>query len=198
MVSLVDCELTILDDTIDVSGFDCGVEKFNRFLKDKALYLQKSRMCNAFLFLHPDTRDVVAYYTLSSDSIQSHYLVKTPKQLKAQNKLLGLEHKKRLMKTCPAVKLGMMGINNTYRGSGLGDQLLDFIKIFLINSPSVCSYRFLILDGVNDTRVLALYKRNGFEFLHPSEEEEMKHYEEEVLETRYMWFDLYPLTQITD
>lgn len=139
MITLADCELTLINDIIDVSDFNCGRGKFNKFLK-KALYMQKSRMCNAYLFLHPSTKKIVAYFTLSNDSIQSHYLVQTHKQLQQQNKKLGLEHKKRHMKTCPAVKLGMMAIDAEFRGQGLGDELLYFIKAFLLNSNDVCGY----------------------------------------------------------
>jgi hypothetical protein len=181
LISLADCNLTRLNDAIDVSHFDCGEEKFNKFLKEKALYLQNSRMCNAYVFLHPESNAVVAYYTLSSDSIQSHYLVNSKKELKAKNKLLGLDHKKRLMRTSPAVKLGMMGIDNSFRGKGLGDDLLTWIKINLYNSDSICGYRYIILDAVNKRPVLNLYLRNEFDFLHPSEEEEKQHYDEEEL-----------------
>ena len=51
---------------------------------------------------------------------------------------------------------------------------MDLIKTMAISSDNDCATRYLVVDAVNHPNVINYYKRNGFDFLFESDEEEMK------------------------
>jgi hypothetical protein len=58
---------------------------------------------------------------------------------------------------------------------GMGSQLLQFIKQFCdINYPSFC--RFLLVEAYNEPSVLNFYRKNDFNFVFSTEEQERDYY----------------------
>lgn len=51
---------------------------------------------------------------------------------------------------------------------------MDLIKTMAINPDNDFAVRYLVVDAINTPNVLGYYKRNGFEFLFESDEEELK------------------------
>jgi GNAT superfamily N-acetyltransferase len=91
----------------------------------------------------------------------------------------------------PSVKIGRLGVDKKYDGSGLGSDLLDFIKDWFIDGQNKTGCRFILVDAYNIPRVLSFYQKNKFEFL-MDEEREAKYSKKKVseLKTRLMFFDL--------
>lgn len=56
----------------------------------------------------------------------------------------------------------------------VGDEMMDLIKTMAISPDNDCAARYLVVDAVNHPNVINYYKRNGFDFLFESDEEEMK------------------------
>lgn len=95
----------------------------------------------------------------------------------------------------PAVLIGRLGVASEYRGKGLniGSQILDFIKGWFRSSDNKTGCRFIVVDAYNNEETLHFYIKNGFKPLYKTEEEERAFLElnpEEILETRFMFFDL--------
>ena len=98
----------------------------------------------------------------------------------------------------PAVMIGQLTIFDGYSGRGLGDDLLDFIKYWLVVENQNVASRYVIVDAVNKPKVLDFYIRNGFSFAFPDinmEREYVGVSANENLRTRFMLCDLMPIRQ---
>jgi len=79
----------------------------------------------------------------------------------------------------------------------IGDEMMDLIKTMALDSNSSSAVRYLVVDAINKPNVLNFYKKNGFDFLFSSDEEELvclhqNHKDEPDYRcpTRLMYFDL--------
>lgn len=80
----------------------------------------------------------------------------------------------------PAVKIGRFATCRNMQCSGIGTEILDFVK-FWFTTGNKTGCRFIIVDAYNKTRAISFYQKNGFDFLLQSDKKE---------ETRLMYFDL--------
>jgi len=80
----------------------------------------------------------------------------------------------------PAVKIGRLATCKDRQCSGVGTELLDFLKVWFTDGNKT-GCRFIVVDAYNNERAIRFYDRSGFQFLIPSDEDEM---------TRLMYFDL--------
>ena len=93
------------------------------------------------------------------------------------------------MKSYPATLIGRFGVPTKFEGNGIGSQVMDFIKsICITEDANKC--RFLLVDSYNTKKALDFYKKNQFESLFSTEEQEKEHYKKEELKTRFLFFDL--------
>ena len=82
-----------------------------------------------------------------------------------------------------------------FGGMGIGSETLDFIKGWFSSRDNKTGCRFVIVDAVNEPRVVSFYEKNGFYPLFSSEEQEFlytggKKGDPVSLSTRLMYFDL--------
>ena len=107
------------------------------------------------------------------------------------------------LRTYPAVLLGRLGVNKKYQGRKffVGQQVMNFIKMWFVQEDNKTGCRFLVVDAYNQEKVLRFYERNKFRFLYATEEleREEQHFPEsdEPIHTRLMFLDLMH-TQILD
>lgn len=95
----------------------------------------------------------------------------------------------------PAVLIGRLGVNVKFQHSEehIGTYLLDFIKFWFTEPNNKTGCRYLVVDAYNTEGPLTFYKKNGFNFLFSTEEQEKKYRNiasSYPLETRLMFFDL--------
>lgn len=105
----------------------------------------------------------------------------------------------------PAILIGELcvfdGFGHKTFGYNIADEMMNLIKTIAIDPDNNSSSRYLIVDALNSPEVIEYYKRNGFEFLFASDEEELEHlrsgYSSDVqnCRTRLMFFDLVVLNQ---
>ncbi len=60
---------------------------------------------------------------------------------------------------------------DNFCGQGVGSAVMDFIKSWFISPLNKTGCRYIIVDAVNNYKVLRYYKKNGFEFMFSSDEE---------------------------
>ena len=103
-----------------------------------------------------------------------------------------IPHEKSLF-SYPATLIGRLGVNRDFAGKGIGTELIDFIKLWLLERENRTACRFLTVDAYNNENTLKYYENNGFKYLFSTEQQE-KHYigmtEDKELKTRLMYFDL--------
>ena len=107
----------------------------------------------------------------------------------------------------PAILIGELcvfdGFGHKTFGYDIADEMMNLIKTIAIDPENNSSSRYLIVDALNSPEVIGYYKRNGFDFLFASEEDELEHLRGahsdgiQNCKTRLMFFDLVVLNQTT-
>ena len=138
-----------LDLTYDRSGFRCGVEALDRYLKKQAKQDIKRRISRVFVATKPDNpKTVIGYYTLSTLSIELNQL---PEKLA----------RKLPKHPVPAALIGRLAVSNAAQGQGVGKMLLaDAIKRTLAVSDQIAIYT-MVVDAINDN-ARGFYEQFGF------------------------------------
>ena len=105
----------------------------------------------------------------------------------------------------PAILIGELcvfdGFGHKTFGYNIADEMMNLIKTIAIDPDNNSSSRYLIVDALNSPDVIEYYKRNSFEFLFASDDEELEHlrsgHSSDVQDcrTRLMFFDLVVLNQ---
>ena len=122
----------------------------------------------------------------------------------------------------PAILIGQLcvfdGFGYNLVKEHVGDEMMDLIKTIAINPDNDSAARYIVVDAVNQPNVIDYYKRNGFDFIFESDEEELEclrgyrnlknqelfvnesngfreNKEKPICKTRLMWFDLILLKQ---
>ena len=81
----------------------------------------------------------------------------------------------------PAMKIGRLGVSNSFKGQKIGTAILDYLKkMFVSNNRTGC--KFITVDAYADS--LFFYTKNDFDFLTSKDHGQ---------DTRVMYFDLIKL-----
>jgi len=177
--SLSTMALSMLDESFNLSEFDCGRKDINEFLKDDALNYKKQKLASTFVFHLKDDKNPIAFFSILNDALNVKNIPNNEK-----NKFNRRLPNGKRINHYPAIKVGRLGVIKEYRGTGLAYDMMDFIKGFSITDlKSAC--RLLILDSVNETKQINYYQKNDFHFLMESDKESL---------TRLMYFDLISLS----
>lgn len=137
-----------LDETHDLSTFDCGEDSINEYLVKKALKAQRAKHASVFVTCIKGTQTVVGYYTLSSGQVLRSSVV--PK--KAQRNSPDMH---------PVTILGRMGVCKSAQGQGLSHDLLkDALERSIWASDAVASTA-LVVHPLNE-RLASFYEKAGF------------------------------------
>lgn len=178
--------------------FDCGNTDLNDFFAADVLHYTAELLGKSYCFtLDEDDKQIVAAFTIANDSIKTYSLPN------ARKKKVNAEiPRQKQMKSYPAVLIGRLGVGTAFRKmageeKSVGDQLMDFIKFWFTDSANKMGCRFIVVDAYNEEAPLRYYKRNGFEVLFSSEEQEKQYTNqpaEKELLTRLLYFDLIVLS----
>lgn len=178
--------------------FDCGNTDLNDFFAADVLHYTAELLGKSYCFtLDEDDKQIVAAFTIANDSIKTYSLPN------ARKKKVNAEiPRQKQMKSYPAVLIGRLGVGTAFRKmageeKSVGDQLMDFIKFWFTDSANKTGCRFIVVDAYNEEAPLRYYKRNGFEVLFSSAEQEKQYTNqpaEKELLTRLLYFDLIVLS----
>ncbi|MEI6789154.1 MAG: GNAT family N-acetyltransferase [bacterium] len=182
MLTLTPDKLVRLSPDLKIGDFDCGDADLNEFLRDDAVTYLTELLSVTYLVM--DKKRVAGFFSLSNDKLTC-----APDEdgTKATwNRLQRTIPNKKRRKSYPAVKVGRLGVCADMQRSGLGRQILDWLKIlFLTANRTGC--RFITVDAYNNPRTIGFYERNDFRFLTPADEK---------ADTRQMYFDLKPFADL--
>ena len=149
-------------------------------------------MGKTYAFVDADAlRDIVCAFTVSNASIFTNYLPNARKKQIGKN----LPWEKRDL-IYPAVLIGRLGVNNSFKKKRVGSELLDYIKHWFVDPDNKTGCRYLVVDAYNQPVPLAFYEANGFKYMFSSELQECEYRKIESvakLHTRMMYFDFRPI-----
>jgi len=173
--------------------FDCGNSDLNDFFEKDAFYFENQLFGKTYCFLSDsDEKEIICIFTISNDSVKVKILPEESKKQLRKN----IPRQKQGLRNYPAVLIGRLGVDRKYMDSGIGSQVLNFVKAWFRQGDNKTGCRFLIVDAYNTEEVTSFYeKRNNFSFLFDNEEIEAKFIginlkQNEHLHTRIMFYDL--------
>ena len=148
--------------------FHCGEADLDDFFSKDAFEYEEFRMGKSYCIrLNDAPKTIVAIYTVSSDSIRIFDLPRS-----RRDAMLKITHHRKRLKRYPGILIGRLGVNSEFAHQGIGSQVLDVIKLWFDSSVVKAGCRFLIVDALNKPNVLDFYRKNGFETLFTSEQQE--------------------------
>jgi GNAT superfamily N-acetyltransferase len=149
MIELQNLVIELLNPTHDRTGFQCGVEALDRYLKKQAKQDIKRRISRIFVATKSDNpKAVIGYYTLSTLSIELNQL---PEKIA----------RKLPKHPVPAALIGRLVTCKAARGQGVGKLLLaDAVKRTLAVSDQIAIYA-MVVDAINDN-AKGFYEQFGF------------------------------------
>ena len=177
---------TILEES---DRFTCGNEDLDDFFQNDSIAYAEDLFGKTYCFrMKGESKELLCAFTVSNASIFTMLLPNARKKKVAKN----VSYVKRDL-IYPAVLIGRLGISTRYQQHHIGTELMNFIKSWFVDSSNKTGCRYLIVDAYNADIPLAFYKKNGFDFIFSTEEQEKdyrKIVSDEPLRTRLMFFDL--------
>lgn len=144
-------------DDISHYSFDSKIEEYNDFLKIAKVY-GKINISKTFLLIHKETNELLAYMTLSADSIK---LTPQEKETHSISKIP--------FASIPALKVGKLAVNKCLSPKaqlkGYGSFMLELARAFAYNmNESGIACRFITVDAdiQYNENTPSFYKKNGF------------------------------------
>ena len=147
--------LTTLDPNktyLDQKKFNCGNEKIDKFVRDSLKAQVRKNLSVAYVLTDSAQNDkFVGFFTIAQHSIDMSLLAELQ---------LGS-----LPRHIPCSRLIMLGVDQAYKGQGLGRQLMRqaFIATKAISQAAGCYGMYL--DADPNPRTLVFYEKLGFVFL---------------------------------
>jgi GNAT superfamily N-acetyltransferase len=136
---------TLLNASHDFSRFDCGNEALNDWLKARAL---DSEGRTARTYVACEGKTVVGYYCLTSGGIERSGL---PKALRKHG----------LPNPVPIVIIGRLARDLSYKGSGLGSDLLQHALSRIVHASETIGVRCVLVHAI-DEKAAKFWKENEF------------------------------------
>jgi len=133
----------------DRTGFDCGVEPLNRYLRSLAAQHRTKGIATTFVLVDTTApATILGYYSLSAASL-------------AFGRLADADRRGLPAYPIPAVRIGRLAASQAHRGQRLGELLLqNAIKRTLAARHTLGIYAVLV--EAKDAAAEAFYRRYGF------------------------------------
>ncbi|MDR1780544.1 MAG: GNAT family N-acetyltransferase [Tannerella sp.] len=188
---LTKCKFSVFDAAVmsHSQPFACGDSDLDDFFANDSENYNRQLLGKSYCFrLLEDEKVIVCTFTLSNSSIESRHLPNSRKKKLIEN----IPHEK-MLSSYPATLIGRLGVNQIYLGKGIGTELMEFIKLWLLENENRTACRFLTVDAYNKEGTLKFYEKNGFKYLFSTEQQEKEYIgmaQLIELKTRLMYFDL--------
>lgn len=172
-----------------LTEFDCQREPaIQDFFRNEAILNAKELMSKSYCFYKKDTMQAVAAFCVINTDISVDLIPKS-----TRNKLNRKIPYAKQRDHYPAVLIGQIAVFDAFAKYHLGDELMDSIRWWLRNVANLIAARYVVVDAVNNEKVLQFYARNQFWTVFKTEEDERKANDLEdgqPLLTRFMISDL--------
>ena len=113
-----DLSFLLLTEDHTIKPFDCEDEDLNDFLFNEATPYQKELLATTFVMENDE--QTLGYYSLLNDSLQLREdMFASKSQFRKFLREL-MPYPKRHLKTIPALKIGRLAIDKSFKGKGIG------------------------------------------------------------------------------
>lgn len=183
------CSLFPLAKPEEIVGFSCGDSDLDEFFTRDCFAYAKELLGKTYCYkLDEDSHKVVCAFTLANAGVRVSDLPNARKK-KVESKIPHIK----ALKDYPAVLLARLGVSKDFRSLSIGSDVIEFVKLWFLDSYNKTGCRFLIVDAYNSPATLAFYEKNDFKMVFSSEQQEKdyRHLDSgTALSTRLMFYDL--------
>lgn len=167
------CDLT--EEQLSQSGsFLCKDKDIAKFFNEEFANYSHQLLGKSYCFVEQSNQRIVCAFTVANSCIKVDALPN-----KKRNKINRKIPNEKRRPQYPAVLVGQLAVHQDYKGKHIGNELMDFIKSWFIDPLNKTGCRYVIVDAINNKKVIDYYKDNGFNFIFGSDEEEMKYLQHE-------------------
>ena len=139
------------------SGFSCGTERLDNFLRFSARKQQKDDFTRVFVAVAEGSPKVLGYYALNAHAVATGEFGTDPPR-RAPN-----------TGSIPALYLSMIAVDRSWQGKGLGSDLAVDALGRALNVAGEVGLKLVVLDVIGDgggeafARRMEFYRRLGFQ-----------------------------------
>ena len=181
MMLLQDFDFVQLTEDTPLLPFVSEDEDLNNFLMEDSKNYSRDLMAVTYLFIDKQKQQTVAYFSLLNDKVAYD-----PREKGIWNRINRLIPNNKRRRNYPSAKIGRLAVAKEYAHEGLGSQIIDYIKYFMVTDPKL-GCRFLTVDAYSN--VTDFYRKNEFDFFTLTDTFDS---------TRLMYFDLKPFKDHLD
>lgn len=168
----------------------------DKFFREEFPDYEYQLLGKTYCFITRKDHQIVAAFSVANSSVRVDDMPRS-KRNKLNRKIPFSKQRSQY----PAVLVAQLAVFDGFGGKGIGREVLDLIKAWFIDPLNKTGCRYMIVDAVNNPKVLQFYQDNGFDFIFSSDDEEMQYMSKAVKvedgnvfrETRLMIFDLMSL-----
>ncbi|MBV6628056.1 MAG: GNAT family N-acetyltransferase [Rivularia sp. (in: Bacteria)] len=132
------------------SAFVSGNDSLDNYIRKQASQELQKKVCTVFVLIDSPNVDIIAYYTLSSYTVDVASLDESFAKTLPRYPLL------------PATLLGRLAVSQAYQGKGMGELILiDALKRVLDATTQIASLA-VIVEAIDENAV-SFYQRYGFQ-----------------------------------
>lgn len=151
--------------------YACSKDKqIDLFFREEFSDYEYQMLGKSYCFVTREDQKVVAAFSLANSSVRVDNIPKS-KRNKLNRKIPFSKQRSQY----PAVLVAQLAVFDGFGGHNIGKEVLDFIKSWFIDPLNKTGCRYVIVDAVNNPKVLQFYLDNGFDFIFSSDEEEMQY-----------------------
>jgi GNAT superfamily N-acetyltransferase len=178
MMHLSDFEFVQLTQDMPLLPFVSEDEDLNSFLMEDAKNYSADLMAVTYLFIDKEKQQTVAYFSLLNDKVAYD-----PREKGIWNRINRLIPNSKRRRSYPSAKIARLAVARSYEREGLGSQILEYVKYFMVTEPKI-GCRFLTVDAY--ANATPFYEKNRFQYFTMLDT---------LDKTRLMYFDLKPFKE---
>lgn len=161
--------------------FSCGEADLDDFFRNDVALNTEKMVGRTYAFVREEDGVIVSIFTIATDSINVSVL---PNNRRRKIK----EMVEKPLRRYPGILIGRLGVNKDLEGLGYGTAIMEYIKLWLMDSVPV-GFRFLIVDAYNNPKTLHFYEKNQFYYVFSTEQQEIESSGIATCPTRLMIYD---------
>ncbi|WP_235900544.1 GNAT family N-acetyltransferase [Lolliginicoccus suaedae] len=142
-------ESTRLGSSHDLSGFSCGKDSLDGWLRSTAVRACENDLARVFVWTEPGDTTVLAYFSLNPTQVERHEDGGYPQSA----------HKG--FRVIPGYLIGKLALDRALHGRGLGEQLLLDAVGRAVGVADSGGGRLIVVDAIDDAAA-AFYQQYGF------------------------------------
>jgi hypothetical protein len=124
------------------------------FLHDQAMTFESHLRSRTYVYLDNETKEVAAYFTIAVNTLHTDGI--------SSEVILLLDGYKDDIQTIPCFLIGQVGKSDRYEEFKIGEHILaDAVEIINLAQQALGG-RFILLDAINQSKVIAFYQQNAF------------------------------------